>query len=143
MHSGAACSNHRLSIRRKIPVSLLFAATCAIATAPAAHAQEAAPGKEFRAFRITGEAPRLDGVIDDEAWLAAESIDDFMQQEPDNMAAPRERTVIQVAYDDRFLYIAARCYARDPSTSAPGSDAAAPSRTATRSASRSIRGTTT
>ena len=36
------------------------------------------------------------------------------------MAAPRERTVVQVAYDDRFLYVAARCYVRDAATISAG-----------------------
>ena len=83
-------------------------------------AQDSAPGKELRAFRIAGESPKLDGLIDDEIWLAAASIDDFTQQEPDNMAAPRERTVVQVAYDDRFLYVAVRCFAADPATISAG-----------------------
>jgi hypothetical protein len=30
------------------------------------------------------------------------------------MSPPGERTVVQVAYDDRYLYVAARCYVRDP-----------------------------
>ena len=77
-------------------------------------------GKQLRAFRISGEGPRIDGVLTDEVWTAAESIDDFTQQEPDNMAAPRERTVVQVAYDDRFLYVAARCFVRDASTISAG-----------------------
>src|SRR5688572_24486846 len=86
----------------------------------AAHAQDAAAGKELRAYRVTGEAPRLDGLIDDEAWLAAQTIDDFAQQEPDNMAAPRERTVVQVAYDDRYLYVAVRCFTADAATISAG-----------------------
>lgn len=77
-------------------------------------------GKELRAFRITGESPRIDGRFDEELWLAADSIEDFTQQEPDNMAAPSERTVVQVAYDDRYLYIAARCYVKDSSTISAG-----------------------
>jgi hypothetical protein len=85
-----------------------------------AFAQEAAADKQLRAFRISGEPPRLDGRIDDETWLAAQTIEDFTQQEPDNMAAPRERTVVQVAYDDRYLYVAVRCYTRDATTVSAG-----------------------
>jgi hypothetical protein len=85
-----------------------------------AFAQEAAADKQLRAFRISGEPPKLDGRIDDETWLAAQTIEDFTQQEPDNMAAPRERTVVQVAYDDRYLYVAVRCYTRDAATVSAG-----------------------
>jgi hypothetical protein len=77
-------------------------------------------GKELRAYRITGDTPKIDGRFDEEFWLAADSIDDFTQQEPENMAAPSERTVVQVAYDDRYLYVAARCYVKDPSTISAG-----------------------
>ena len=71
-------------------------------------------GKDLHAFRIAGEAPRIDGRLDDEVWLRAESRGDFVQNEPDNMAAPRERTTMQIAYDDRALYVAVRCQVLDP-----------------------------
>ncbi|MCM3878524.1 MAG: carbohydrate binding family 9 domain-containing protein [Vicinamibacterales bacterium] len=77
-------------------------------------------GKELRAARITGESPKIDGRFDEEIWSIAGRIDDFVQQEPDNMSAPGERTVIQVAYDDRYLYVAARCYVRDPKSVSAG-----------------------
>ena len=101
---------------RRVAIAMCLS-VCAIA---GAGAQEAAPGKELKAYRISGEPPRLDGRIDDEPWLAAQAIDDFTQQEPDNMTAPRERTVVQVAYDDRYLYIAVRCYTQDPATISAG-----------------------
>ena len=72
-------------------------------------------GKELRAFRITGSSPQIDGRLDEEVWAAADAIDDLVQGEPDNMAPPTERTVIQVAYDDRYIYVAVRCYEEDPS----------------------------
>src|SRR3954466_138100 len=71
-------------------------------------------GKELRAFRIRGAAPRIDGQLDDEVWNAAERLEDLGQEDPDNMQPPTERTAIQIAYDDRYLYVAAHCYARDP-----------------------------
>ncbi|MGE0812861.1 MAG: DUF5916 domain-containing protein [Vicinamibacterales bacterium] len=72
-------------------------------------------GKEFHALRITGAPPVVDGVLDDDVWTRAEAIDDFVQNEPDNMAPPRDRTVVQIAYDDRTLYAAVRCFTKDPS----------------------------
>ncbi|HKT79488.1 MAG TPA: DUF5916 domain-containing protein [Vicinamibacterales bacterium] len=72
-------------------------------------------GKEFRAFRIRAQAPRIDGHFDDEVWTLAQPIDDMVQNEPNNMAAPADRTVVQVAYDDRALYVAVRCFMHDPS----------------------------
>jgi hypothetical protein len=94
---------------------VLSLSLCLLAAAVSAAAQENLD-KEIRAYRISGSPPLLDGRIDEEVWVVADSIDDFTQQEPDNMAAPNERTVVQVAYDDRYLYIAARCYTEDPAT---------------------------
>ena len=72
-------------------------------------------GKILRAFAITGTSPQIDGRLDEEVWAVADAIDDFVQDEPDDQARPTERTVVQVAYDDRFLYVAARCDETDPS----------------------------
>ena len=76
-------------------------------------------GKELHAYRVNGSAPRIDGRLDDEAWTLAQSIDDMVQNEPDSMKPPTERTVVQVAYDDRYLYVAARCFMRDASQIPP------------------------
>ncbi len=105
-------------MRRRLCFLTLLVSAFGIARV--AHAQDSAQGKELRAFRIAGESPKLDGLIDEEIWLGAASIDDFTQQEPDNMAAPRERTVVQVAYDDRYLYVAVRCFTADPATDQRG-----------------------
>ncbi len=70
-------------------------------------------GKELRAFRIETSPPTIDGRLDDAVWMTAMSIDDFVQEEPDNMEAPTERTVVQVAYDDEYLYVAVRAYMED------------------------------
>lgn len=67
-------------------------------------------GKNLRAMRVDAAgAPRIDGSLDDQAWVKADRIDDFVQVEPDNMARPTERTTVQVAYDSRYLYVAIRC----------------------------------
>src|SRR5204862_7008139 len=71
-------------------------------------------GKELHAYRVSGQPPHIDGNLDDEVWTLAQSIDDFVQNEPDNMAAPLDRTTVQVAYDDRALYVAVRCFTKNP-----------------------------
>jgi hypothetical protein len=88
----------------------------ALAQSPVVTSEPAVPektGKELRAFRIRGVAPQIDGRLEDDVWSDAEAIDDFVQEEPDNMTPPTERTVVQIAYDDRYLYIAAHCYTSD------------------------------
>lgn len=72
-------------------------------------------GKEVHAFRIRGAAPRIDGRLDDEVWNSAQAIEDLVQEDPDNLQPPTERTVVQFAYDDRYLYVAAHCHMNDAS----------------------------
>jgi hypothetical protein len=81
---------------------------------------EAKRGKILHAFRVTSDTPRIDGRLDDAAWERAQRSENFVQWEPDNMAPLSERTVVQVAYDDRFLYVALRCYDRMPDLIAAG-----------------------
>ena len=57
----------------------------------------------------TLEAPKLDGILDDAAWGVVEWTSDYVQNEPDNGAAPTEQTKIKIVYDDKKLYIAAHC----------------------------------
>lgn len=77
-------------------------------------AADAKAGKVLHAWRIEGAPPRLDGFLDDEVWRRADRAEGFVQWEPDNMAPLSERTVVQVAYDDRHLYVAIRCSDSDP-----------------------------
>lgn len=72
-------------------------------------------GKELNAHYVGDQAPRIDGRLDEEVWLAAQAIDDLVQNDPDNMAAPTERTVVKVAYDDRSIYVGVVNYMRDVS----------------------------
>ena len=83
---------------------------------PSGQSEPAVPekaGKEAHAFRLGSMSPpRIDGRLDDEAWMKAPSFDDLTQDDPDNMQPPTERTVMQIAYDDRYLYVAAHMGAR-------------------------------
>jgi hypothetical protein len=104
---------------RPIVCALLLAALPVPAAAQESPAVEPAAdakvGKELRAYRITGTPPRIDGRLDDEAWTFAATLEDLVQNEPDSMAPPTERTVVQVAFDDHAVYVAAYCYMTDPS----------------------------
>ena len=72
-------------------------------------------GKILHAFRVTSATtPKIDGTLDDEVWGRAQSAGEYMQWEPDNDQPASERTSIQVAYDDRFIYVAIRCFDRTP-----------------------------
>src|SRR5687768_2198081 len=66
-------------------------------------------GKLLRAMRVRVTPPAIDGSLSDEVWTAAESAGEYIQRDPDNGVAMTEATRIQVAYDDRYLYIAVVC----------------------------------
>jgi hypothetical protein len=62
-----------------------------------------------RAVRID-QAPRLDGVLDDEAWRSAEPLTNFTQVLPKTGAAPTERTEVRFVYTRDVLYVGIRCF---------------------------------
>ena len=65
--------------------------------------------KIARATRVT-RAPRIDGRLDDAMWTAVKPLDDLVQRQPLEGAAPTERSEIYIAYDDEALYIGARLH---------------------------------
>src|SRR5687767_12781543 len=63
-------------------------------------------GKVVRAFRIMASPPTIDGRVNDEAWTLAETAVGYIQRDPDNGMPMTESTRIQIAYDDRYVYVA-------------------------------------
>lgn len=55
----------------------------------------------------------VDGVLQEDVWRR-EGFSAFRQREPDQGAAPTERTEVWVAFDDAALYVAARMYDSTP-----------------------------
>jgi hypothetical protein len=62
--------------------------------------------KTYTTQKITSEPPRIDGLIDDEAWNTVEWSGDFVQVEPYENKAPSQQTKFKILYDDNNLYIA-------------------------------------
>ena len=99
----------------------LFFVLPLLAAAPEAWAQTPAAGpspaarKQIRAVRLEGAPPVLDGRVDDAAWQAAPVLDDFLQKQPDEGAAPTDRTEVRFLYDSDALYVGLRMFSRDPS----------------------------
>ena len=58
----------------------------------------------------TPQPPRLDGVLNEEEWLTAAVIDQFIQQEPSEGDPATERTVVRLLYDERALYLGVEAY---------------------------------
>jgi hypothetical protein len=71
--------------------------------------------KSLSAKRIT-ESPKIDGILDDTAWIDVEEAKDFVMFEPGSGATERneQRTVVKVIYDDEAIYFGAQLYDDKP-----------------------------
>jgi hypothetical protein len=76
--------------------------------------------KQAKASRLPAGAIRLDGRLDDEAWLKAAPITEFVQAEPNEGAAPSDPMEVRFLFDDNALWVGARM------RSAPGTPIQAP-----------------
>ncbi len=82
--------------------------------APAASPYPEPSTKVAYARRLQGASPSLDGRLDDAVWRQAAFFSDFIQKDPVEGAAPRERTEVAFLYDDDAVYVAIRCFADNP-----------------------------
>ncbi len=64
--------------------------------------------------KYIGEAPRIDGIIDDDAWNCVEWNGNFTQQEPYAKQPATEDTRFKVIYDDNNIYFAIQCFDSSP-----------------------------
>ncbi len=74
-----------------------------------------APGERYRVAPVRVEdGPRIDGRLDEEVWLRAAVIDEFVQQEPAEGEPATERTVVRLLYDARALYLGVEAHDSEP-----------------------------
>lgn len=64
----------------------------------------------------TAEPPRIDGVLNEPAWELVPWTTDYVEFEPDNGTEPTEQTKMKILYDEKNLYVAFKCYQKDPAT---------------------------
>lgn len=76
-------------------------------------------GKTTRAIRVATPS-LLDGRLDDQVWRLATPLTDLIQRDPDNGQPMSQPSVVQFAYDDRFLYVAFMNVDRDAAAIASG-----------------------
>jgi hypothetical protein len=76
-------------------------------------ASQPALKKELKALRISVK-PKIDGILSEESWQAADSAVDFVQYEPYNDSTPTFPTTVMIAYDDNSIYIRAIMYDSEP-----------------------------
>ncbi len=54
--------------------------------------------------------PTIDGLINDSSWDLVDWAGDFIENEPDENTPPTEQTKFKILYDQKYLYVAYRCY---------------------------------
>ena len=70
--------------------------------------------KSYETQWIQGEAPQIDGLLNDPAWEQVEWGGDFTQQQPNDGEAPSQRTAFKILYDAKNLYVGVRAYDDEP-----------------------------
>ncbi|MBK6937681.1 MAG: hypothetical protein IPH18_12960 [Chitinophagaceae bacterium] len=69
--------------------------------------------KSFKAFKIS-QAPKIDGSLNDAAWLNAPGATGFVQNTPDVGNPSTQKTEIKIVYDNAAIYVGAYLF-DDPS----------------------------
>ena len=59
--------------------------------------------------------PKIDGFLEDTLWKYIVPISDLLQEDPDNMELPTEKTEVYLSYDNQSLYVAAKLFDTNPS----------------------------
>ena len=71
--------------------------------------------KKIKTTRVD-KAPKIDGILNDKAWVNAELCTDFVTLRPDNgkLVSKEYQTIVKVIYDDEAIYISAQMNDPDP-----------------------------
>ena len=68
-----------------------------------------------RAIRVSEQdVPRIDGILDEALYQRLPPITDFIQQDPHEGELATEPTLVWLMFDDKNIYIAARCRDSQP-----------------------------
>ena len=73
--------------------------------------------KVLQINRSTNKAPKIDGLLDDDAWKNIQVAKDFVMRRPNNgeKELQTHKTEVKVIYDDEAIYISAMLYDNEPS----------------------------
>jgi len=93
---------------------LLWIVAAASSSASAQVELATSPERSATATRA-GQAPKIDGTLDDPIWQTAPVISDFRQREPLETLPATEKTEVRILYDARHVYFGIHCYDQTPS----------------------------
>jgi len=102
-----------MKIPAPVPGALLVLTLARLAGAATADVSSHGGVATVKAVRAP-QPIHVDGRLDDAPWTLASPASGFRQRDPEEGAAPSERTELRVAYDEDALYVGIRLYDREP-----------------------------
>ena len=66
--------------------------------------------KFFYEIKATVQEPAIDGKLDEEIWQSNRAITNFYQKFPKDSIPSKDSTVVMLARNEKFLFIAAQCF---------------------------------
>ncbi len=70
---------------------------------------------QLQVYRLNSDDIRLDGVLDEPVWRAAEVASEFIQREPSDGTPATERTSFSILYTSHVIYVGVRAFDSDSS----------------------------
>ncbi len=64
-------------------------------------------------INFTTEKVKVDGILDEQIWQTAANVGDFWQYFPSDTLKAIYQTEVKIAYDDKNIYLSAKCYAKN------------------------------
>ncbi|MCX2761408.1 DUF5916 domain-containing protein [Aquimarina muelleri] len=81
-------------------------------------AQDSTNAVEKRIYRTKplkkAQVLKIDGVLDDLGWKTVEWAGNFIESQPDENTPPSQKTNFKIMYDQKFLYVAYKCFDDEP-----------------------------
>ena len=74
------------------------------------HAQEADFTRKSLSILPTSDAIQVDGKLDEAIWQTAPKATDFMLHQPVDNQLAKQKTEVQIVYDELYIYVAARVW---------------------------------
>jgi hypothetical protein len=91
----------------------LFLLACCLFTFFGLPAQKINERFQVNIKKSTGPI-KVDGVLDENAWLESAAVSDFVMCNPYDSLCAQVRTDVKIAYDDKYIYISAECFLKEP-----------------------------
>lgn len=63
--------------------------------------------------KSTTEKIKIDGILDEKTWQNIHPTGEFWQYFPKDTLTAKQQTEVKIAFDDKYLYVSAKCYSKN------------------------------